>query len=1628
MYYDPGAPPFTPSEESTYYTKYGSGGCHSILRNSDTQNIECGECRENYYNITIIDCVGCSLPGCHKCNSSHCLTGCSDGLFMNSTANTCDFCFLSCKKCENRGPEQCTVCKTGFYWSKNDYNDLGACLPCNARCKTCYGPANNQCGELKQGFFYVGFGTDSNSTQACSSACGNCENDSNTCTECFTGSYLSFDQYIRYDNHTCQLSSNVDVLYPFCSDLTVHDNSSIECNRCLSRYFYDLIDYAGCKPFSIIVNCITHTLSSDNRSIDCVDCLNGYSYNYDTKTCIPYTSSNLPNCRTPVAFGLKLYCMKCTGTTRAQDPETGICVTTCTASAYTGRPRKALDYGGVRLCYQIPVGCLDGVLTSGSLFNCTVCDAPNFLKYDVNDRNCLNLVCNSLYEGVNKQCTPALSSNCHPTLCMWTNLTDQCSGGACVYEMIEVVFNGTELALKITDKLDYLFDFDVKDYAVYETIGPSEKRVFCRMISNDIVDELSTCTYKGNYLLLQLVPTTYRKLVAQGFINLKKKAFKIERRLLSLDGVDVSDPLGPHQLVFNSIAKLNNDSRRTGSWFAVYQKNMPRVTGLVAEVSSKSENLGMKNYEWECVDVGGDAMLKEELNILLRQVKSSPLALTVTNSNFDDKIVAIKLSVTDEFNQTHDSYFSFTFVSTKPALIPATNEAVFYVDGENGVYVALLNTVQNINPNDVTFTANGLTGSFVASIQKRANHYVAHLKMTNGNDFDIDIGYLTYKKSRIQLIRVKPNYISQAIHESVSDNLSPFKLGFISRISTFQLYCVDESAEKGCLPNPGSQLYINNDLLTLTDPFNYTSSDAQIYLFIRIGTGYFDTITSVSFTGKTSAQLQTPTLDSNLSIVYPAHPHDLPLSSSAYFDTRTEAVTSATGILSDYTNTSGYNSQFTPALSLGLSSKQIFADSLPSSILSRIGMNLAYDSGQTHSLTAQWHSPLPLDLLVQPTHSLNSDGIVQLAVSVALTSRGMCNDPPAGFTFLTVIEDRFYLADFSGYSNRNLIPHVYSDRQLNPIRSELHSYCGVFSSSNYSFKDQTNQSFASSLASYSTYILLKTSLNTRDNMNTMNLLMAQFNRLYSRCANESYCPVLLSDIRTESAKILAKLIEFYEDDRFAMLVRYSLIGSFVWEDYFVVDTTLKSLLDVIEKTSDYIDTKFIPLLQTYTRFERNLRALVAQANMLVPKYIDFLTSTASNILSNIIFSYLPDADRNLQIGRAFKMIMRQYEKKMLKVSSHLKPVEFEDKNFRIVGMTVLSPLLSEYKIVLDNDTVIVIKDMVFSSTDPYYEIIVVGWKEALLTRLKGFYSDDLNEFLKQPIYVDFVNYFTDKIPTSGQVLVYRRPAVCPAPNTTNCIPGPTVVDHSVCQCLELSTFTTKTPSLGTRTAPPPIDPPLGFPNTNQPNGGPVIPPNQNNNSAGNNQGGGSVLTKPSTDTLVITNANFTLFATSTIGVELFLLIFYISFVAIKDKLDKIANEFADKISTKMLINKLMLDSLEKESNDIFSENNNHNNDFEEDSDTLTVSDLQQDQQRVYKKLKAISKLDSSIDLKTLKPSDLRLVKPVEFFIDFLTLNHTCSSLIYLKSSQYTRFSMITMTYLRLFAHLAVSMYFIMGKH
>lgn len=1621
MYFEVSAS-YNYSVQTAAESYYKNNKCLEVMWNNSNSQAGCRSCPVNYYLNTSIfpnPCTPCSLKGCHSCNSTTCLTGCGDALFFNATTSTCQFCFFSCKSCSGDAFDQCFSCKPGYFWQQNAYNATGRCAPCHAQCATCFGPASNQCGEPAYGYFFTDFGLDTNATSACAASCGECSGSATNCTSCLPQYFDTVDQFTLDERTgTCAVTDNSA---NSCTEMRIQANGSQYCRWCDPSFVFDG-PTNSCVFMTSLGSCnITKRSPPDNRDLFCRSCPPGSNYvlNFDSNTCPDIPTAQGTICQNKVSYSLNYYCLNCT-TGYSLDLTTGGCVQTCPS----GKIPVTFNY--VSLCMNPTPGCLAGSFDSSYNFFCSSCSTPNFMKYVPTDPYCLNLQCNTVYVGINKQCSPLNDpGTCDPQLCMWTNNTNECSGGTCVRKIFEVVFNGSNFKLQLNSNNSFFYNFDVNAYAVYDTTSvPGQKRVFCRLVSDDLDDELSTCVFTNGALIIETTTPKYLQLLSQGSLTLKTAVFKVFRSLLSIDTVDINAAGSGYSFTISPSAPINTNSNRGVNWDINYQASMPYSNGIKVFVTSRTSKYNVSTFSWECASVSPNAGLAASLNTTLQALNnSSSLNVPLTDTSFINQQVRIKSTIVDQFGQVYVQYFAFTVVSGSPVLFQPVARPVFYSDGQPGVEIPLISSTPNLIVSSIQVTAVNLVGTFTFSVTQRAFDYLLNVVTSNSSDFILNITYQSNPAYQINMIRQKPNYPSTIIHQTVGDNINFFKFQLINRLPVFSVFCVDEVAKTSCLPNSAIRSYSPGDSIVLQDLFNFTTTGTK-WLFFRSGTLPDETVSSSVINGLLTAQVQTPELTSTADVRYPEAPFSS-VADTFYLDFKASNVSSLvqqpyTYIDPNFALTSG-----TVNYSVASSGCQIDQNGNTNAFRMESSVGFTLNGTTSYSLKESRFLSTS-DTISLAINGSSSAGMVLADFNSAYrSSGGTCNDPSDQFNNMISFNGRFLISDYGSFSRRMLIPTLFATI---PLQASVSAYtnCGKFSSSYSTYTDSTGLSLASTLANAVSTLLLNLGNGQRDQLNNLNMILFQISEAYRLCNFSSQCIAPLAQIQSEAVKLLTKLPAASNANKFEFTSRYSFMGGFLWDLGLIANSSLASVLGMLEDTNSFLKGKIGPILLANWRFSRSLRGNLSALDLLLSDQVDYPVKVCSNLLNNLIFSYANDTERNPLVNRTIQQLVSHYELKLVRISSHKRKEFFVDNNVQVQGQTVLTPLDNLYFFQLDANNVLVFKNLQFASPKSYYEIIVLNWQTDLLTRMAPLYNASNNDFAKRNFFYQFNSYFKASIPIAGETQIYSNN--CTVPQIGNCVPvtlPPNFVNFSLCKCENSSEGAGVPPITNiTITVIPPTTLPSGgcaIPGCLLP-GIPDVP---------------GVLTNDNTEKLMFGKiTNYAGFCYSTMALESVFTLLFLVGVIYRPCLVRTSLNYCSKVSTKLLIHRLLAQSKTTTPNVEFPKeaSDGHNPKLESFEDSLKSSgsssnaftNLTPAQVAVYEKLKEYERQEG-LSLKGLKQSDLQPLGFWSLYFHYLAVNHMMSGVAFLNSSQFNKLTILSLTYLRLIFHLGLSMYFTIGK-
>jgi len=215
------------------------------------------KCSDGFYVIVPFICMNCPIEctvcgsptSCSSCRDVHAsgpLCTCASGYFASS-GGLCSLCDANCQACSGAGPTACTSCfsnsvltgtscicpAAGFYGPPNN------CFPCDSTCASCASSGPSQCtsclanadllSAVNPGTCVCAGGYFQNLTSAncskCSSACGNCNDGSDTkCSSCPPNAALTAG-----NPSPCQCQTGFYLINPFACLVC-----PIQCTECSS--------------------------------------------------------------------------------------------------------------------------------------------------------------------------------------------------------------------------------------------------------------------------------------------------------------------------------------------------------------------------------------------------------------------------------------------------------------------------------------------------------------------------------------------------------------------------------------------------------------------------------------------------------------------------------------------------------------------------------------------------------------------------------------------------------------------------------------------------------------------------------------------------------------------------------------------------------------------------------------------------------------------------------------------------------------------------------------------------------------------------------------------------------------------------------------------------------------------------------------------------------------------------------------------------------------------------------------------------------------------------------------------------------------------------------------------------
>jgi hypothetical protein len=1386
--------------------------CLDMMSNPDRQCMSCK--KGQYLSNTELTCKFCNKIGCEACSDSSCQR-CGEGLFDNQLSGLCQPCFYGCRSCTSSKYDSCDSCLDGFYWRPTEYNTHGQCSPCHPSCKTCTGPSENQCSEFARGKFAIDFGSPLNQTLDCDSSCGHCEESATKCSSCYISDSFSFDQ-ILYDKSlsTCTLTSEPAITDCFQVDRV--SSGALECPVCGFLKFWDE-NRQACVESLRLTYCLLGTANPRSGDQECLICQafqgeNSFGLNRETKTCELITPAKHGEgwgyCTNPEMRSFYPYCPNC------QDVDSGFRIDTETGRCTdVAQPHQIPGiFNGIQIWLEPSPGCVEAIFDSANEFNfhCTLCNTPAFGKVNPSDHHCLNQQCNSPHRGINKHCR-ASDPDCDSRLCISTTPEFLTAGK---YSFFELAFSGTQIEIRFKKEWDFFFKVEVKAFAVYDEISATQKRVFCRLLSENLNDDQSICTWVSNNdytkLILDVTPEMYRKLTASTstpFLTLKKSALAIKRKWITdvgVLGVDLTDAaVFSPPLDFELALKFNDKGHKDSNWLPVYQPFAVFNQKLSLKVAEKDSRLNIMSYDWRCLKVLGEATpaLRDSFNSTLQTFKNAAVDLDLTNAQLQGKSLVMLLTIKDEFYQEYYHLFDLQVVAIPRALEPASSDPIFYTDGTESTYIALFPLVEQFDPSQVSVSSVGLTGTMTSQIITRSNHIVLALKVQNGNDFNITLSYQTYTPTVLTMIKVRKHVQSLIIHEKSVDVESPLIVQVINRATSFRVFCVEESTSSSCLNDPTLTSYSPGERVTLSSPFNFLSSpQAEKTLFFVTTIGSDVSISSSKIVQREGSQvgIKIQEVTSRAGIMYPESPFFLS-DDNFYLDFKNLKISNPTSYPTNYLDNNLIVQQGNVAFSSDSESPFLLTQSqnlLAHKIVSSVGFTT--ENQATHTLTQSRIISKPVSSTVQLSQKSVNNNLINLRLTVSSAQRGTCNQPLGQFPTQFIFDDKVIVSDLGSTALLQFIPGVFSSLPVT-VSAKTHTNCGPVSSQPTTFTGISGLS--PSLSSYLTVLLSSIdSKTTPERINILNIGMLNIWKAYHACLTQSVCIAPLADLKIAAESILSHEPSSYDqDNKFSISGRFSFIGSFLWESTLVNDATLRELSASLASTTHHLKTTVEPLLSSHQRLSRNLRLALSGLDLIQADLVDLPIRTASQVLAAQLFSYSDDSDRSALLQSTVTDLITLSELKQVRVSSHQKTETYEDQNLKMLGKTFLTPLEPEISIETSSTSKLVFKNLAFTTTSAYLDLIIINWKTSTLNKLRSLpvaSSLGLREY-----YIEFRSQFSKINTLSGEVQVLDVSCAQEVKCSSSVLEN-----YNVCACFKLNEQQEPNPIPPSDPVDPPSDP------------------------------------------------------------------------------------------------------------------------------------------------------------------------------------------------------------------------------
>ena len=204
--------------------------CKTCTYDSTSNVITCSTCSDGYWlDMTANACMACQ-PWCKTClNATYCTATLSQyGVTLATTMvgmNMIAACDPGCLSCSTSNPQVCEVCFFGFYMVPS----MTYCLPCTGICASCNSSAPATCYSCWADSY---LNTSDNLCYKCDFPCSSCTISSTTCSSCAQG-YV----FITSSN-TCVIETSVSNTIANCAnqESVTTNSSSTTCSLCLQGF------------------------------------------------------------------------------------------------------------------------------------------------------------------------------------------------------------------------------------------------------------------------------------------------------------------------------------------------------------------------------------------------------------------------------------------------------------------------------------------------------------------------------------------------------------------------------------------------------------------------------------------------------------------------------------------------------------------------------------------------------------------------------------------------------------------------------------------------------------------------------------------------------------------------------------------------------------------------------------------------------------------------------------------------------------------------------------------------------------------------------------------------------------------------------------------------------------------------------------------------------------------------------------------------------------------------------------------------------------------------------------------------------------------------------------------------